>query len=86
MNEHYNEATRNLTEATEIASWNAEDRLIMATIGAGHATVALAHEQRTANLIAAFAAMESPGGATILGQTMSGVALCELIKERLGLK
>jgi hypothetical protein len=49
------------------------------------ATLALAYEQRTANLLAAFAQLTDDGFTTILGESMSGNTLAAEITERLGL-
>ncbi|UXM92529.1 hypothetical protein [Paenarthrobacter sp. JL.01a] len=51
-NPHADDGMRYAAEASEHNAWNYEDRLIMATMANAFATLALAHEQRTANLIA----------------------------------
>lgn len=47
------------------------------------ASMAIAHEQRTANLIAAFAHLRGEGGITLLGDAYP---LLDQIKERLGIE
>lgn len=54
--------------------------------GRALALLALAHEQRTANLIAAFGQMMDGIGDTYLGQLIDGYALAKEIIARLGLK
>jgi len=69
-------------QASEHNAWNYEDRLIMATMANSFATLALAHEQRTANLIALWT--EPNADITPMGGINYG-NIAEQIKERLGL-
>ena len=64
MNPHYEEAERPSAEALPIAQWGLTDRHINATRAVAEATLALAYEQRTANLIA-LAQMEHRNSTTI---------------------
>jgi hypothetical protein len=51
------------------------------------ATLALAYEQRTANLLAAFGLLGNHDeGETLLGERMDGLELAKEIKERLDFK
>lgn len=56
-------------------------------IGRGQieATLALAYEQRTANLIAAFGQLVDEEGETFLGERIDGYALAKEITQRLDL-
>ncbi|WP_115790024.1 hypothetical protein [Arthrobacter silvisoli] len=83
-NTHIEEALDNIRGAEEVHGHEPEDRMVLAQIAQTQATLALAHEQRTANMIAAFTAMEDSQGATFLGDQLSGAKLANLIVERLG--
>lgn len=72
------EARRNLTESSLINEWTEEERLILATRAQAEATLALAYEQRTANLIALYTA-DGPLNIVDYGQ------LGHQIQGRLGL-
>lgn len=50
------------------------------------ATMALAYEQRAANLIAAFGQLLDGDSETFLGERIDGYELAKQIKERLGLE
>jgi hypothetical protein len=52
MNQHYKEAERLSAESSLIHEWPATERAAQAGRGQIEATLALAYEQRTANLIA----------------------------------
>lgn len=52
MSQHAKDAQYSVSASSEIASWDAEERLIFAARAQAEATLALAEEQRTANLIA----------------------------------
>ena len=95
MNKHYEEAERLSGEALPIAQWGLTDRHINATRAVAEATLALAYEQRTANLIAVLGqfepdydwlvlannAPESPEGKRLALMN----AVSKQIDERLGL-
>jgi len=51
-NPHEEDARRYSVEASEINAWDNEERLVLAHLATAHATLALAYEQRTANLMA----------------------------------
>lgn len=60
MNPHYEEAQRLSTEASLVNDWGLTERSIIAARAQAEATLALAYEQRTANLIALMAMVEQP--------------------------
>lgn len=72
-------------QASEHNAWGYEDRLIMASMANSFATLALAYEQRTANLIAAFGNMMEDDTDTFLGERLDGYELAKAIQSRLGL-
>lgn len=75
-NPYEGDADMYAVEACLRASWDEEERVILAGLSAAHSTMALAFEQRTANLIA------------LLDHTRtqdSVMALKEVVWERLGL-
>ena len=51
-NPYFEDGERYATEATEINAWPRGEREVLATNGQALATLALAYEQRTANLFA----------------------------------
>ncbi|WNM64584.1 hypothetical protein SEA_MIDNIGHTRAIN_97 [Arthrobacter phage MidnightRain] len=75
-NQHFDRAKSRLHNGTtnEVARAQAE------------ATLALAHEQRTANLIAAFGQLVDEDGDTFLGERIDGYELAKQIKERLDIE
>jgi hypothetical protein len=76
-NEHYTKAKSRLHNGTnnEVARAHVE------------ATLALTHEQRTANLLTAFGLLGNhEEGETLLGERMDGLELAKEIKERLAFK
>ena len=73
MSRHAKDAQYSVSASSEIASWDAEERLIFATRAQAEATLALAYEQRTANLIAT------------LGQVGPQDTIARQIEERLEL-
>ena len=76
-NPHYGDALDNIMGAEEVTGHEPEDRAIFALTAQAQATLALAFEQRTANLIDSVFALplSAPDAAS----------LRDLIKERLGL-
>jgi hypothetical protein len=83
-NQHYEYATAAFSSANARASaeFNSEARADSQI----QATLALAYEQRTANLIAAFGQLVDEDGDTFLGERIDGYALAMQIQERLGLE
>lgn len=85
-NDHYNSAAHRLaleddpTAGTYIDP-NTQNLLIAQT----EATLALAYEQRTANLIAVFGNMMDGESDTFLGERIDGYELAKEITGRLGL-
>lgn len=80
MSEHYDDAKRLDTESSLLNEWGFTEREILATRANTYATLALAYEQRTANLIAMFGegtyhSLNNEQRKDLLGQ----------IEERLGL-
>ena len=85
---HYSEALDNIAGAEEVTGHEPEDRAIFALTAQAHATLALAYEQHTANLIALYSMDESARQGMVDGADMhSGnwVDVTVQIKERLGL-
>lgn len=75
------EARRALNESSLINEWPIEERATFAARAQAEATLALAYEQRTANLLALFAQID-----TYLGSDMKdGQELAAQIRERLDL-
>lgn len=64
---------------------SADQQLAGAAMAQTQATLALAYEQRTANLIAAFGNMMDGDSDTFLGERIDGYELAKEITERLGL-
>ena len=81
MNQHYKEAERLSAESSLIHEWPAAERAAQAGRGQIEAALALAYEQRTANL----AALYNLGGPDSILTGLDYGALATQIKERLGL-
>jgi hypothetical protein len=84
-NQHYEYATAAFSSANARASaeFNAEARADAQI----QATLAIAYEQRTANLIAAFGHLNiGEDDVTFLGERIDGYELAKQIQERLNLK
>jgi hypothetical protein len=87
MSDNAAEASRMLSESSLINEWTEEERLIFATRAQAEATLALAYEQRTANLIAMWSKPSTSVGNVTwgIGEETAGQFLQEII-ERLGVK
>ena len=84
MNAHHERATE-LLDANFNGPSYVDPNTLGLSIAQTEATLALAYEQRTANLIAAFAQLGSyDEGETLLGERMDGLELANEIRERLG--
>lgn len=82
--DHGAEASRALNESSLLNEWTAEERLIFATRAQAEATLAVAYEQRTTNLIAAFGQLGDGDDTSYLGDIIKGKALAREIAARLG--
>ncbi|MBP3044859.1 hypothetical protein KKR91_01285 [Arthrobacter jiangjiafuii] len=58
MNKHYEAAAGFIDEATDASVWSIEQQPTVASMAIAEATLALAYEQRTANLIAMLGQVE----------------------------
>ena len=87
MNKHYEDAKTFINEASDSDVWAAQQQPVVAAMAVAEATLALAYEQRTANLIAFECSQWDAWRRDEL--TDDGAALWEnvagQVKERLGL-
>lgn len=83
INQHGPEASRALNESSLLAEWLPEERLVFAARAQAEATLALAYEQRTANMIAAFGQLIDGDTETFLGERINGYNLAQEIADRI---
>ena len=81
--DHHAEAGRALNESSLLNEWTTEERLILATRAQAEATLALADEQRTTNLLTLFNSLTDGDSLTFLGERVDGYDLARSIKARL---
>lgn len=83
-NHHAEQSVRYACEASASACWTTEERLILAQQAATYATLALAYEQRTANMMASNVPQEVDASGWSEAMRQALVETAREISERMG--